>query len=47
MTEPMTVNLKMDRINHWIGNGAQPSETVSKLMKRYSTAQDAVLKEQG
>ena len=47
MTEPMTVNLKMERINHWIGHGAQPSETVSKLMKRFSAAEEAAPAEQG
>ena len=36
LTEPATVNLDTDRINAWIGRGAQPSETVVKLMKQAS-----------
>ena len=47
MTEPMTVDLKMERINHWIGNGAQPSETVSRLMKKFGSAEEAAPAEQG
>jgi small subunit ribosomal protein S16 len=27
------VNLKHDRIEHWIKNGAQPSDTVTRLLK--------------
>jgi small subunit ribosomal protein S16 len=26
--------LKLDRIDHWIKNGAQPSDTVSQLIKK-------------
>jgi small subunit ribosomal protein S16 len=33
LTEPATVKLDTERINTWIGNGAQPSETVAKLMR--------------
>jgi small subunit ribosomal protein S16 len=32
LTEPATVNIDTERINAWIGKGAQPSETVVKLM---------------
>lgn len=31
--EPAEINLKMDRIRYWIQNGAQPTETVSRLIK--------------
>lgn len=34
LTEPATVNLDTERISAWIGRGAQPSETVSKLMRQ-------------
>jgi small subunit ribosomal protein S16 len=34
LTEPATVNIDTDRINAWIGKGAQPSETVVKLMRQ-------------
>jgi small subunit ribosomal protein S16 len=32
LTEPATVQLETDRIRAWIGKGAQPSETVVRLM---------------
>ena len=28
------VNLKHDRIDHWVKNGAQPSDTVTRLIKK-------------
>ena len=33
-TEKNPLNLKMDRIDHWIKFGAQPSDTVKDLIKR-------------
>jgi small subunit ribosomal protein S16 len=33
VAQPMAVHLQHDRIEYWIKNGAQPSETVSRLMK--------------
>ena len=36
LTDPATVNLDTERINAWIGKGAQPSDTVVKLMKQAS-----------
>jgi small subunit ribosomal protein S16 len=33
ISNPKEVKLDHDRINHWIKNGAQPSETVSRLIK--------------
>ena len=36
MTEPLTIELKMDRVNYWVGVGAQPSDTVASLIKRYN-----------
>ncbi len=33
IAKPAKVDLKHDRINHWIKNGAQPSDTVTRLMK--------------
>jgi small subunit ribosomal protein S16 len=32
-TEPATVSLKRDRIDYWIGVGAQMSDIVAKLVK--------------
>lgn len=31
-TEPSTVEVKEDRIYHWLKNGAQPSDTVKKIL---------------
>lgn len=33
MADPAEVNLKHDRIQYWIGVGAQPTETVASLIK--------------
>jgi small subunit ribosomal protein S16 len=37
-TEPATVNLKTDRLEYWTGKGAQYSEIVAKLVKKYQPA---------
>jgi small subunit ribosomal protein S16 len=34
LTEPATVQLDTARIQAWIGKGAQPSDTVAKLMRQ-------------
>ena len=34
MTNPMELKFKMDRIEHWMSHGAQPSETVARLIDR-------------
>ena len=33
-TNPTSVDLKRDRIEHWVGKGAQMSATVARLWKR-------------
>ncbi len=33
LTEPATVHLEREKIQAWIGKGAQPSDTVARLMK--------------
>lgn len=33
LTKPPQVNVKNDRIAYWIGKGAQPTESVKKLLK--------------
>ena len=38
MTEPATVQIDVARADHWIGHGAQPSETVASLIKRVRSA---------
>jgi len=37
MTNPSSVNLKMDRIDYWLSNGAQPSDKVASLIKQSRT----------
>ena len=34
VSQPQVVNLKHDRVEYWIKNGAQPSDTVSRLLKK-------------
>jgi small subunit ribosomal protein S16 len=34
IAKPAQVDLKHDRISHWMKNGAQPSDTVTRLMKK-------------
>ncbi len=31
--EPAELNIDLDRAQYWIGKGAQPTETVSRLLK--------------
>jgi small subunit ribosomal protein S16 len=33
VAQPTQVNLKHERISHWLKNGAQPSDTVARLLK--------------
>ena len=39
--QPAEVNLKLERVRHWITNGAQPTETVRRLIKVSEKAQAA------
>lgn len=34
-TTPMSVDLKRDRIDYWVGKGAKLSETVARLVSKY------------
>ncbi len=36
-TEPATIRLKEDRVFHWLSNGAQPSDSVEKILKTMGT----------
>lgn len=45
MTDPSTVNLKIERVNYWVGVGAQPTDTVKRLIKNYKPAEEAVAAE--
>ncbi|MGK2878201.1 MAG: 30S ribosomal protein S16 [Solirubrobacterales bacterium] len=44
-TDPSTVTLKQDRVEHWIAKGARPTDTVLKLMKTQSLDSDGKLVE--
>ncbi|MGH2906735.1 MAG: 30S ribosomal protein S16 [Solirubrobacterales bacterium] len=39
-TEPSTVTLKQERLEHWIAQGAMPTDTVFQLMKTQSIGRD-------
>ena len=34
LTEPATVNIDQEKVQKWLQEGAQPSETVAKLLAR-------------
>lgn len=36
--DPATVVLKNDKIDYWLGQGATPTETVAKIIKKASKA---------
>lgn len=38
VAQPTVVNLKHDRIAHWVKNGAQLSDTVARLLKAHPVA---------
>ena len=40
-TKPAIVEVDKDRIDYWIGKGAQPSDTVRTLMARHLTPKPA------
>ena len=33
-TQPETVQLKTDRVSHWLSTGAQPSESVTRILQK-------------
>ena len=39
--EPAEIRLDMERVNYWIGRGAQPTDTVRQLIRRQSKTQAA------
>jgi small subunit ribosomal protein S16 len=38
VTQPAEVKLDHERIGYWMKNGAQPSDTVARLLKTYPAA---------
>ena len=39
--EPAEINLKADRVQYWIGKGAQPTDTVASFLKKARKAKAA------
>jgi len=39
--EPAEIKLKADRVQYWIGKGAQPTDTVARLIKQAARTQAA------
>jgi small subunit ribosomal protein S16 len=37
LAEPAQVNFNEERVKHWLGVGAQPSETVKRLLKKHTS----------
>ncbi len=33
LTDPSTIKLDMEKVDKWIANGAQPTDTVARLIK--------------
>jgi len=38
MQDPAAVSIDMEKLNEWLGKGAEPSVTVSNLIKKYAAA---------
>ena len=43
VSQPPVMNLKHERIEYWVKNGAQPSETVTRLLKNNPAPAPAVI----
>jgi small subunit ribosomal protein S16 len=39
--EPAEIRLDMERVNYWLGRGAQPTDTVRQLIRRQAKAAQA------
>jgi small subunit ribosomal protein S16 len=37
LTEPAEVRLNNERVNYWLGVGAQPTDTVQRLIKKHAS----------
>jgi small subunit ribosomal protein S16 len=37
--KPVQLNLDLERVQYWVGQGAQPTETVRTLIRRAKTAE--------
>jgi small subunit ribosomal protein S16 len=36
LVTPVVFNVDLERVKYWLGNGAQPTDTVKALLKKYS-----------
>ncbi|MBV9083776.1 MAG: 30S ribosomal protein S16 [Acidobacteriaceae bacterium] len=43
VAKPAQIQLNHERISHWLKNGAQPSDTVTRLLKNNPAQQPAAL----
>jgi small subunit ribosomal protein S16 len=41
MKDPSTLKLDLARVDYWLGHGAQPSETVERLIKKARAESEA------
>jgi small subunit ribosomal protein S16 len=39
--DPAEIRLDMERVNYWLGRGAQPTDTVRQLIRRQAKTQAA------
>jgi ribosomal protein S16 len=39
MKEPMALKFDLERVDYWISQGAQPSETAKRLIERFRAEQ--------
>jgi len=39
--DPVRLNMDLERVDYWIGKGAQPSETVESLIKKFRAQDEA------
>jgi small subunit ribosomal protein S16 len=37
LADPVDVRFEEERVKYWLGNGAQPTETVARLLKQHSS----------
>ena len=38
MKDPIDLKVDLERVDHWLGEGAQPSDTVARLIERARSA---------
>ena len=43
LTDPVTLEVKKDRVEHWMSLGAQPTETVHRLLYKHGIIETCLL----